>query len=274
MLEGFVLPGTPLPVFWAFCFIGVLIQGVSKSGFAGGAGILSLPLMLLVMPVAKVAAVLLPILILCDFNAIYHHRRNKDWPAIRAVYLPSLIGIAAGAAVWWRIGREGVDEYGVYVKQFVGCVAVLFAFYLIGKEAALKRVEHYRPGPLVTLAAGVSAGFTSTIAHAAGPIVSLYLYTLGLGKSRFVGTSAWTFTFINLTKLPFYIAVGLIDPSVLVVGAFLLPAVPLGSALGHWMHHRIDERPFNRVILALTLLAALQLLTGLNLVTLAVEALR
>lgn len=274
MLEGFILPGTPLPVFWAFCCIGVLIQGVSKSGFAGGAGILSLPLMLLVMPVAKVAAVLLPILILCDFNAIYHHRTNKDWPAIRAVYLPSLIGIAAGAVVWWWIGHEGVDEYGVYVKQFVGCVAVLFAFYLVGKEAALQRIKDYRPGAVVTLAAGVSAGFTSTIAHAAGPIVSLYLYTLDLGKSRFVGTSAWTFTFINLTKLPLYIAVGLIDPGVLLVGAFLLPCVPLGSWLGHWMHHRIDERAFNRVVLALTILAAIQLLTGVNLVQVAVEALR
>lgn len=266
MLDGFILPGTPLPVFWIFCAVAVLIQGISKSGFAGGAGILSLPLMLLVMPVAKVAAVLLPILILCDFNAIYHHRNNKDWSAIRAIYVPAIGGILAGALVWWWIGREGVDTYGVWVKRFVGVIAIVFALYLVGKEAALERVQNYRPGFIVTMAAGLSAGFTSTIAHAAGPIVSLYLYTLHLGKSRFVGTSAWTFTLINLTKLPFYIAIGLIDPSVLLVCACLLPCIPLGSWIGHRMHHRINETLFNRVILVLTNLAAVQLLTGINLV--------
>ncbi len=95
MFDSFVLPGVPLPIFWVLVSIAIIIQGISKSGFAGGAGILSLPLMMLVMPVDKVAAALLPLLILCDFNAIYHHWHNKDWKPIRAIFIPALAGILA-----------------------------------------------------------------------------------------------------------------------------------------------------------------------------------
>ena len=67
----------------------------------------------------------------------------------------------------------------------------------------------------------VTAGFVSTITHAAGPIVSLYMFTQGMGKTLFVGTVAWTFTLINIAKFPFYIAVGLVRTDVLLFGLTL-----------------------------------------------------
>ncbi len=130
MISDYLLPGVSPWVFWLFVSAAVLIQGISKSGFAGGAGVLSLPLMMLVMPVDKVAATLLPVLILLDFNAIYHHRHNKDWSVIRQIYLPSILGIVLGALVWWRIGQAGVETYGAYIKRFVGVMAILLAIYM------------------------------------------------------------------------------------------------------------------------------------------------
>lgn len=270
-MSGFILEGTSPAVFWAFVALAIVIQGISKSGFAGGAGILSLPLMMLVMPVDKVAATLLPLLILLDLNAIYHHRHNKEWKWIRAIYVPALAGIALGALVWWWIGKQGVEEYGGYIKRFVGVIAILFSTYIIAKEAALRWVAQYTPGVGATWIAGVSAGFCSTIAHAAGPIVGLYMFSLNLGKSLFVGTVAWTFTLINLTKLPIYFAVDLIDERVLLFDLMLIPFIPLGSYLGKWMHHRVPERPFNWTILVLTFLAGIQLIFKIDLVRIGLE---
>lgn len=264
--EPFVDEGVPIALFWAFVGLAIIIQGISKSGFAGGAGILSLPLMMLVMPPHLVSATMLPLLILCDMNAIYHHRRNKVWRHILSIYLPSLIGILLGAAVWWKIGREGVEPYEVMLKRFVGAIAITFALYIFAKETALSWVQQFRPGWKTGVAAGITAGFTSTIAHAAGPIVSLYIFAQGLGKTMFVGTVAWTFTLINLTKLPFYFAVGLIDPDVLLFDCVLIPLIPIGSWLGKWMHHRVPERAFNWTILVLTLLAGLQLVFNLRVI--------
>lgn len=266
MLEGFIEPGTPLAVFWVFVGTAILIQGISKSGFAGGAGILSLPLMMLVMPVDRVAAALLPLLILCDFNALYNHWDNKAWKPILEIYLPSIAGILLGALVWWQVGRQGVEEYGALIKRFVGVIAIVFALYIVAREASLRWVAGHRAGRKTAVAAGIAAGFTSTIAHAAGPIVSLYIFSQGLGKSLFVGTVAWTFTLINLTKLPFYFAVGLVDYSVLRFDILLVPLIPIGSYMGKWMHTRISERAFNRVIMVLTLISGVELLFNVRIV--------
>jgi len=260
MFDAFIEPGIPAPLFWIFVAAAIVIQGISKSGFAGGAGILSLPLMMLVMPVDKVAATLLPLLILCDLNAIYHHRHNKDWTHILRIYIPACAGIVAGALVWWKIGQDGVAFYSVLIKRMVGVIAILFGLYIIAKDQSMAWVAHHRAGPRTALVAGLLSGFTSTIAHAAGPIVSLYVYSQGFGKTLFVGTVAWTFTLINLTKLPFYGWAGLIQRDVLLFDACLLALIPLGSWLGHWMHHRVSEWWFSRIVMVLTLVAGVQLL--------------
>ena len=71
---------------------------------------------------------------------------------------------------------------------------------------------------------------------------------------------------INLTKLPVYVAVGLVRNDVLVFDAVLIGLIPLGSYLGKWMHDRIPEQIFNRVIMIFVLLAGIQLITNVNLV--------
>ncbi|NLN93102.1 MAG: sulfite exporter TauE/SafE family protein [Candidatus Hydrogenedens sp.] len=266
MLSAYMLPGISPVIFWVFVSVAIIIQGISKSGFAGGAGVLSLPLMMLVMPVDKVVACLLPLLILLDFNAIYHHRNNKDWQVIKLIYPPALIGIIIGALVWWWIGRAGLANYEGALKRFVGVIAIFLAFYILGKELSLQWVQGRKGGKKIGWIAGLFAGFSSTIAHAAGPIVSLFVFSQDLGKTLFVGTVAWAFTLINLTKLPFYVAADLIDYSVLQFDLFLLPLVPLGSWLGKWLHQIVSEKVFNRIIMMLTLLAGIQLLFNVNLV--------
>lgn len=264
MWHEFSLPGVPAGLFWVLVAIAVLIQGISKSGFAGGAGILSLPLMMFVMPADKVTATLLLILNLCDFNAIYHHWHNKDWSKIRAIFPACLVGIALGGVAWWWMGRNGVDQYNDLIKRFCGAIALLFSVYIVAKEASMRWVAQHRAGPWTARICGVIAGFTSTISHGAGPFVNLYLFSQGMGKSLFVGTVAWTFTLINLTKLPIYFGVGLITWKVILFDLVLVPLVPLGSWLGHWMHHRVPERPFNYIIAALTFVAGAQLLLNVQ----------
>jgi len=265
-VNGFIEPGIPAIVFWIFVGLAIIVQGISKSGFAGGVGVLTIPLMMLVMPVDRVVACLLPLLILLDLNAIYHHRHNKVWKRISEVYIPACFGILIGSAVWWWVGREGVEIYAVSIKRFVGVIAILFACYVFSKERAMAWATRFPTGPGTAWGVGLVSGFTSTIAHAAGPVVSFYMFAQGMGKSLFVGTTAWTFTLINLTKLPFYVAIGLVTPEILAFDMFLIWLIPIGSYLGKWLHDRVSEKSFNRVIMVLVFLAGFQLITNTNLV--------
>jgi uncharacterized membrane protein YfcA len=270
--SDFILPGVPPALFWLFCSVSVIIQGISKSGFAGGAGILSLPLLMLVMPVDKVAGTLLPILILCDMNAIYHHWRNKVWRLVMLIFIPSLVGTIPALVIWYVVGKAGVEQYGVWIKVPTGVLAVIFALYILAKEMSMQWVEKHKAGTGVGVACGVAAGFTSTLIHAAGPIVSLFMFSQHLGKTMFTGTVAWTFALINGTKFPFYCIIGLINWKVILFALVLSPLVPIGSFTGKWMHDHVSESAFNWVVLVLTLIFGVQLVCNVNLIQMGLQA--
>ena len=96
--------------------------------------------------------------------------------------------------------------------------------------------------------------------------MGLYIFAQNLGKELFVGTTAWTFTFINLTKVPFYVATGLIRTDVLLFDLLLIWLIPIGSYAGKWFAGRVSERMFNRVICVLTLISGLQLIFNVKIV--------
>ena len=265
MFDAFINPGIPPVIFWIFVSTAIILQGISKSGLTG-AGVLSLPLMMMVMPVDKVAATMLPLLVLCDLNAVYHHRRNVVWKQVWLVFLPSLFGIAIGTYLWWRMGQAGVDAYSIPLKRFVGVVSLVFGTYIVAKERSLGWVAHHKAGPKMGVFTGVVAGVTSTLVHAASPVVSLYLFSQGLGKTLFVGTMAWTFTFINTAKLPSYAMVGMFPREVLLFCLILVPLIPIGSYLGKWLLHKVSEKIFNRVMMVLAIFAGLQLLFNVQLI--------
>ena len=88
-------------MFWCLAIFVVYIMGVSKSGFAGGAGVIAVPLMSIVISPQAAAALLLPILLFIDALNM-----GVFWPKRDAVLLPRLLlgsffwGCDWGALLW------------------------------------------------------------------------------------------------------------------------------------------------------------------------------
>jgi uncharacterized protein len=75
-----------------------------------------------------------------------------------------------------------------------------------------------------------------------------------------VGTGAWFFLLVNVFKLPFSYHLGLITADSLRLDAILcLPMIP-GALLGPVILKRINQRTFEIMVLAFTILAAIRLL--------------
>ena len=100
------------------------------------------------------------------------------------------------------------------------------------------------------------------LANAAGPVVALYLLAVSLPKWELVGTSAWFFLALNVSKLPFSYGLGLIDWSSLQINLLFAPGILLGMLVGKWLSHRVPQRAFDSLLLAFTASAALRLLLG------------
>jgi hypothetical protein len=106
---------------------------------------------------------------------------------------------------------------------------------------------------------GLLAGSTSMLANAAGPIMIIYLVAMRLPKNEFIGTRAWFFWILNLSKMPFSAKLDLMNATSLLTNAALIPCLVIGGFLGIALVNVIPQQIFNRVVKILALAAALYL---------------
>lgn len=236
---------------WIVTAIAILLTGISKSGLGGALGGLAVPFMSMWMSPRDAVAVMLPVLIAMDLFGIRAWRGKADWAELRLLLPAALAGIALGTLAFGAMSDR-------MVKAAVGAIAVAFAL-----DRLLRRGRPTGPGgPLRAFAwlCGGGAGFTSTLAHAGGPPVMIYLLTRRLPREAFAATSVFFFAAINLAKLPFYLGLDLFNRDTLTMSAMLLPLVPLGVWLGMRLLARIPEKPFYLLATAALGLSGVKLL--------------
>lgn len=230
---------------WALAVACAFCVGVAKTGVPG-LGILVVPMMVLVAGDArKSAGWLLPVLCFADLFAVFYYRRHAAAGRLFSLVPSVLVGMVAGAlTLSLPEGR---------IRPLIGVIVlVMLAVYLWRKRhpEAFALANHGAPY-------GVVAGFSTTVANAAGPAMSLYLLSKKLTKEEFVATGAWFFFCVNLTKVPIYAWHGLFSRSSLTLDAMLAPAVLCGALSGRWALTRISAGAFEFLVLALTAASAL-----------------
>ena len=107
--------------FYFTAIIGVILFGISKGGFAGPIAILSIPLMSLTMSPQTAAGILLPILIVMDFVALYIYWNKWDLKNIKIIIPISIIGIIVGTFTFSFVSDDGI-------RIIIGVIAILFIF--------------------------------------------------------------------------------------------------------------------------------------------------
>lgn len=239
------------PWFYAVAIPAVLLCGISKGGFAGGLGIIAVPLMALVVPPLQAAGILLPILIFMDALGVWKYRHAWDRRDMRLLLLGAIAGIALGTAT-----AQIVNEN--HIRLMVGVIALIFAL-----NHWISRGESAPPKPRDKAKAtlwGAISGFTSFVSHAGGPPLQVYMLPLKLDKTVYVGTSVVFFMVVNWAKLVPYAWLGQLAPGNLWTAALLLPLAPAGMYLGFWLHDIIPQKPFFRIVYILVFLVGLKLI--------------
>ena len=135
-------------------------------------------------------------------------------------------------------------------------VLVQLASKLRNRGAQPAEDASHRPPRALTIGAGVAAGFTTMAANAAGPVTAVYLQLSRVNKLRFLGTSAWFYFIVNLSKTPLSAALGLFTRQVLTTVAVLIPVVLVGTLIGMAVIGRVKQRTFDVLTLLTSVVAA------------------
>ncbi|MET8472164.1 sulfite exporter TauE/SafE family protein [Streptomyces sp. NPDC006422] len=243
---------------WEFAALAAaaMVVGFSKTAVSG-ANTVSLAVFAAILPARASTGVLLPILICGDILAVLTYRRHAHWPTLWRLFPAVGAGVVLGT-VFLGFAGDGA------VRMSIGAILLVMAGVTVWRrkvvatpevEATPTRAARVKAGSY-----GVLGGFTTMVANAGGPVMSMYLLSAGFRKLGFLGTSAWFFLIVNSAKVPFSVGLGLIDGRSLLLDAALVVFVVPGALIGKACVNRINQRLFEQLVIAATVLGGLQLL--------------
>lgn len=226
--------------------------GISKAGFSGFS-LLHVLIFAWIFGARGSTGVVLPMLLVGDVSAVRAFHAHARWPYIRRMLPPACLGVVGAAALMSRLNEAAYRPIMGWI------ILVLAALYLLraARPAWFGAMPHSRG---FAWAMGLVAGAMTMMANAAGPIFTLYALAVDLPKFELVGTGAWFFFIMNVFKLPFSYALGLIQAPTLLLNVTLIPGIVAGIAIGRWMTAIVPQQLFNSLLLAFAAVAALRLI--------------
>ena len=224
--------------------------GFAKGGFSG-AGMLAVLLMAQVFPARESTGALLPMLIVADIFAVSIFHAHAKVPLVLRLLVPALLGVVCGWLLMPFIAAA------IFARTMGIIVLVLLVAVLAQRlyPKVVLAVEQRRYAwPL-----GWLAGVTTMLANAAGPVTTFYFLACRLPKMEFVGTAAWFFLIVNLSKVPFSASLGLISLQSLALNAVLIPLIAAGVFSGRWLLKRVNQSVFEWLMIILSAIGALRM---------------
>ncbi|HEY2145687.1 MAG TPA: sulfite exporter TauE/SafE family protein [Steroidobacteraceae bacterium] len=243
------------PLLWVFAFLGAFMVGVSKAGITG-LSILSIALFTQVFPSSKQASgLVLPLLIFGDFVAVFSYRKHTQWHYLWRLFPWTALGVVLGYLTLGRISDHAARTLIGWIILSLSALSFWRRYATVANDARGLSV-HWSVGALI----GVTSGFITLVANAAGPLMAIYLVAMRLPKMEYVGTAAVFFMLLNLFKVPFMVDLGLITAQSFGFNLVLAPVVLAGALAGRWLLMRINQKLFELLVLILSAIGGVLLI--------------
>jgi uncharacterized protein len=237
---------------WALLGVAAVIVGLSKTAVPG-AGTVAVAIFAAVLPARQSTGTILLLLIVADLFAVVTYRRFTNWKTLLRLAPAVIAGILVGVVFLFF-----ADD--TWVKRTIGVILLAVIAITLFRRRMTAPVGDAGPHRLAAATYGTLSGFTTMVANAAGPVMSMYFLAMRFPVKEFLGTAAWFFAIVNLSKLPFSIGLGLITVPGLLVDLVLVPLVVAGALFGRWLAGRLNQVLFERLVITFTVIGAVYLL--------------
>ena len=237
-------------VFWSLAVGAAILVGLGKGGMPV-VGMLSVPVLALVMHPVTAAGLLLPVYVVSDMFGLYAYRHAFD-RRVLAITVPGMtLGVVLGYFTASLVS-EGL------VTVLIGLIGVVFALNLLirRKTMSAPKPPEVAPG----LFWGTITGFTSFVSHSGGPPYQVYTMPLGMPKAVFAGTSTIAFAYVNAIKLIPYYMLGQITLHSLEKVLVLMPVAAISVFAGVRMVKLLPEKLFFQLVTWALLLVSIKLI--------------
>jgi len=223
--------------------VGIAYTVEATAGF--GSIVIALTLAAQLHPIQELLPVLVPLSVGLTCFMVIRYRTHVDVALLLRRILPFMVpGVVLG--------------FAVFVNAPAGLLTRLLGVFVIG-IAALELWRAFgqgdaraRPfGRLGFSATMFGAGLFQGIMATGGPVLVYALGRLELPKASFRATLALVWLCLNTGLVTSYVLTGRLGTQNVRTVVWLVPVVVCALAFGEWLHHRLDEEDFRRMVLVL-----------------------
>jgi uncharacterized membrane protein YfcA len=208
--------------------------------------------------VALSVGLLLPVLISADLVSTIVYRKFVEWTHVRRLLPYFMVGVVAGWLTFDYFQAEGrADSLKVLIGVILlGMTLLRFVFLQLSRTQQPETLVVPRfLAPLL----GLGGGMATMLANAAGPIAQFYLLAMRLPKYAFIGTSAWLFLIVNVSKVPLMYELDILNFEIFSVSAWLFLPAMLGALVAPKLVGYIRQDWFERMIWFFIVVAGLRM---------------
>jgi hypothetical protein len=240
------LGGTDMGLIALGGLVGGLVNGLT--GF--GTGLSAMPVWLQVLPAPIAAQLAAAGGVAGQLSTLRVIWPAIDWVRLAPMLLAGLLGVPIGVAL-----LPYVDA-----RAFKRGVAVVLIGYSVAMLLAGRHLRVNGGGRGAEALVGLFGGVLGGLAGLSGVTPTVWAALKGWTKDQRRGVfQAFNLTILSSTLLA-HLAAGLLSARFLAALALALPGTFLGVALGQALYRRLDDRGFDRAVLALLLAAGVGLL--------------
>ena len=256
----------PTSTDWMLFIFAAICIGMTKAGISG-LSVMVGPIMADIFPAKASVGLVLGLLITADLGAIVYYRKHPNWKAISKLLPWSIAGVAIGYFCMDMVNDK-------QLKPIIGFVvlSLLIVNYYVNRIKKIKSAkgedfdrefeEKFHAHPTVAAIFGLTAGITTMMANAAGPVMMLYLLASGFPKNKFIATNAFIFFVLNWIKVPFHLKLGTVTMESFTMDLFAIPAVIAGLIIGVLIVKKISQKVFYNLAQAMAAISSIKLLIG------------
>lgn len=237
-----------------FLILATVVAFWTSAIAGGGASLMLIPLLNLLLPVAEVPFALTIGTFSSSASRVAVFRAHIHWRGFRWFVPFSIPAVLLGALLIKHVNP-------LYLQLLVGFLLLLNLPELFRKKAVLAHEGRPYPNAVLGLA-GFLAGFISGITGAIGLLFNRFYLRYGLSKEEIVGTRAANEVLLHAIKLCVYLALGLYSTRSLLLGlAVAVGAIASSITVKRILPH-LSEVLFRRIGYAAMVLAGAFLLTS------------
>lgn len=228
--------------------IGAFIVFILSTLTGGGASLLLMPLVALVVGVKAVAPVMAVSIGMSSTSKVLLFWKYIDWKLFAWLFPSTIVGSILGASLFASMSSD-------YLQLLIGLLLVSTIFQFKQKKKPRFKVKAWHFAPM-----GLVVAFLSGLIGGVGPLMNSAYLNYGISKESLLGTRSANAILLHSTKIVSYAYYGYMTGEVLKYGILIGVTSMVAVYFGKLILAKISDNFFRQIVVASMVLSGVLML--------------